>query len=159
MSDEFRQIIDPKLFGVFVDGPRIPVTAEFLKDLQSGLPLRVSLIEEEEENMDNNNDQRANVIRTWLEGHDHETTEAIIPKAVAYGSADLEIMGEAMLTLMPQLRGKVAGAELGIAFYALGKVARLFGAYAQGAEPHIDSWYDMEVYAKMAQKVRETGEW
>lgn len=103
--------------------------------------------------------QRAESLAAWWVQLSDEEVSSLIPKAIEYGSADLEVMGQAMLTLLPNLRGVVDGQELAIAFYALGKIARLFGGYAQGERPSNDCWYDLKVYAGMAQRVREVGEW
>lgn len=113
-------------------------------------------------------DQRSRALDLAAWWHQIATDEVdrTIPKAIEYGSADLKIMGEAMLTLMPQLgkgldleeRRKV-GQELGIAFYVLGKISRLFGAYEQGRMPSDDTWFDLGIYSKMVRRIREVGEW
>ena len=102
---------------------------------------------------------RANHLAEWWLERAREDIRYMVPKAIAYGSADLQVMGEAMLTLMPQCRGKVDGQELAISFYLLGKVARLFGAYVQGEKPSDDTWHDAHIYARMAEHVREFGQW
>lgn len=86
-------------------------------------------------------------------------------KALSYGSADLEVMGTAMQALLPgadlfdDKSRRAAGLEMAIGFYAMGKSARLYGAWGDGNKPGDDSWEDMEAYAKMARIVRETGRW
>jgi hypothetical protein len=102
----------------------------------------------------------------WVELHaaDIKTTA---PKAVEYGAADLAVMGAAMEHLIPAgpIRDagpealKAAGMEMAVAFYALGKVARLFGAYEQGRMPSDDTWFDLAIYTGMARKIRATGGW
>lgn len=74
-------------------------------------------------------------------------------KATEYGSADLEIMGEAMRQLVQD--EDADGEEMAIAFYLLGKVARMFGAYAKGQEPSDDTLHDLTVYSMMARWGRE----
>lgn len=88
------------------------------------------------------------------------------PKAVEYGASDLAIMGKAMEGLFPNLSAnpdaaerEAIGLEMATAFYALGKVARLFGAYQQGRLPGEDSWFDLTVYSLMARRIRQTGRW
>jgi hypothetical protein len=102
---------------------------------------------------------RQQFMRQWLEDHMQEVFGKTIPKAVEYGSHDLLMMGEEMFALFPQLKGVVSPEELAIAFYIRGKIARLFGAYAQGKLPSDDTWLDTEVYAQMAQYVRQNGRW
>jgi hypothetical protein len=64
-----------------------------------------------------------------------------------------------MMLMRPELRGKVHPSELGVAFYALGKMARIMGAYADGLAPSDDSWHDLAIYARMAQRVRHADGW
>ncbi|CAB4177881.1 hypothetical protein UFOVP1462_7 [uncultured Caudovirales phage] len=93
----------------------------------------------------------------WLEETKSEL-KSVIPKAVEYGSSDLKVIGFAL----EQMSGKPAQVthdELGIAFYVLGKVARLIGGYADGRAPSDDTWHDIAIYTKMAQYARENGGW
>lgn len=103
--------------------------------------------------------ERAIHLAEWWMTNAVQEMLTLVPKAIEYGSADLRVMGDAMLVLMPQLQGVVDGQELAIAFYQLGKVARLFGGYAQGHSPSDDTWYDQRIYAAMAAHVREFGKW
>lgn len=90
----------------------------------------------------------------------HEEIAAVVPKAVQYGAADLAVMGKAMEMLLPEdKRHPTLGLEMACAFYALGKVARAFGAYEQGEPASDDDWHDLGVYCRMVQKVRRTGRW
>lgn len=110
---------------------------------------------------------RAEALVDWWMEQAAAEAKAIVPKAVEYGAADLQVMGEAMLLLMPEEategltheRRSAIGQEVAVAFYALGKVARLFGAYTQGRLPSDDTWYDLGVYARMGRRIRETGGW
>lgn len=102
---------------------------------------------------------KAGELCDWMVGLFTDLIKRAVPKAIAYGSADLELMGSAMYQFHPELVGVVSGQELAIWFYVLGKVARLTGGYAQGARPDIDSWEDLLVYAAMAKRVRERGAW
>lgn len=97
----------------------------------------------------------------WADKADFESGQ-VAPKAVEYGSADLKIMGQAMAMVSGRFGDDIPDRvwiELAIAFYALGKVARLFGAYEQGRLPSDDTWHDLGVYCRMAQRVRESGGW
>lgn len=98
-------------------------------------------------------------LEAWWMNHAAQEAAKTIPKALEYGSVDLELMGDAMLVLMPQLKGVVPKQELAIAFYLLGKLSRMFGAYEKGNSPSDDSWEDMGIYSKMGQHVREKGYW
>ena len=97
----------------------------------------------------------------WWHDKAEEEVHGVVPKAEEYGSVDLEIVGFALRQLRAS-NGEIptSNAELGIAFYLLGKVARVIGAYADGRSPSDDTWHDMAVYTKMGQRVRETdGRW
>lgn len=102
---------------------------------------------------------RADELANWWMTQSAKETANLVPKAISYGSIDLDIMGDAMMLLMPKLEGVVAKQELALAFYLLGKVSRIFGALEQGVAPAADSWEDSSIYAKMAMRVRETGKW
>jgi hypothetical protein len=98
-------------------------------------------------------------LQDWWRSTTEEELESLMPKVVAYGSKDLEVMGDVMLMSYPALVGKVAPEELAIGFYALGKIARIMGAYADGQVPSHDSWHDLAIYSRMALRVRDNGSW
>ena len=98
-------------------------------------------------------------LDAWWRDDTEVELAGVMPKAIEYGSSDLRLMGQAMLMFMPQCEGKVDAEELAIAFYALGKTARLIGAYVDGRVPSEDTWHDLAVYAKMAKRVRAVGQW
>jgi len=93
----------------------------------------------------------------WFEETKFEL-DSVLPKAVEYGSADLKVIGFALSQMIGEPKG-VTNDELGIAFYVLGKVARLIGGYADGRSPSSDTWHDIAIYTKMAQYARENGGW
>ena len=93
----------------------------------------------------------------WLEETKFEL-DSVLPKAIEYGSADLKVIGFALSQMIGEPKG-VTNDELGIAFYVLGKVARLIGGYADGRSPSSDTWHDIAIYTKMAQYARENGGW
>ena len=103
--------------------------------------------------------ERGDALAAWWMDHARAEVAKLVPKAVAYGSVDLAVMGEAMHGMFPALRGVVNGQELAVWFYVLGKVARLIGGYAQGVLPDVDSWYDLRIYGGMAEHIREKGGW
>ncbi len=69
----------------------------------------------------------------WLDETRNEL-DSVIPKALEYGSADLKVIGFALSQMIGEPKD-VSNDELGIAFYVLGKVARLVGGYADGRKP------------------------
>lgn len=98
-------------------------------------------------------------LATWWEATTRAELASMLPKVTEYGSHDLQIVGEALILLNPKLAGKAHPAEVGIAFYALGKIARIIGAYADGHSPSDDTWHDLAIYARMAQRVRDADTW
>lgn len=94
----------------------------------------------------------------WVEIARREAA-AVVPKAVEYSSADLAIMGFVLTHFPPIPSDEVSGEEIACAFYALGKIARAFGAYAEGRRPSDDTWHDNGVYVRMIQRIRESGGW
>jgi hypothetical protein len=106
----------------------------------------------------------SDLVNWWNKTSAEDGTHAL-KKAAEYGSADLEIMGKAMEALYhgaseldPESRRRV-GIEMAIAFYLMGKSARMFGAYARGTVPSDDTWHDATVYPMMARRVRDSGQW
>lgn len=98
----------------------------------------------------------------WWERTATDDAERTIPKAVEYGSGDLDIMAMAMLVThnLPITKpGIVLGKEMACAFYLLGKVGRMMEAYAKGESPSADCWFDATVYAMMARRIRRTEQW
>lgn len=98
-------------------------------------------------------------LEDWWAQTTSDELESMLPKVIEYGSHDLAVIGDVMLLMRPELRGKIHPSELGIAFYALGKMARIMGAYADGIAPSDDSWHDLAIYARMAQRVRDADGW
>lgn len=94
----------------------------------------------------------------WIDTADAEVT-AIAPKAVEYGSGDLESMGRALAEIVGVEMDREEATEFGIYFYALGKMARWTAALKAGRRVSDDTLLDLGVYIKMAQRVREVGSW
>ena len=97
-------------------------------------------------------------LSAWWRNETRSELDSVIPKAMEYGSADLKVIGFALSQMIGEPKD-VTNDELGIAFYVLGKVARLVGGYADGRKPSDDTWHDIAIYTKMAQFARYKGEW
>jgi len=91
--------------------------------------------------------------------------EKTIPKMHEYGgaqggSSDLRTMGYALAELAGLHDApEPVKLELACWFYALGKISRLISDYKQGKQGKPDTWFDLSVYAMMARRIQETGEW
>lgn len=101
----------------------------------------------------------------WWDKYTAGMRDRTVPKSVAYGSADLRIMGHAMAELMPGAEGadpderEKVGQMAAISFYILGKVARQISAFRDGRVPPEDHEFDISVYGIMQRRIRETGRW
>lgn len=110
-------------------------------------------------------DELAQWWRNLAEGE----INAVVAKAVEYGATDLRDLGWQVLEMADRRRKLVDGddslgadayaTEVGIAFYAMGKLARIAAAIKEGRQPSYDSWHDLGVYARMAQRVHQVGAW
>jgi len=89
----------------------------------------------------------------------HERINNDMGKTVRYGSGDLHTIGAAMRRLAPGISTEISDEEIAVAFYTMGKIARIFSGYEMGQIPDSDSWYDLHFYSMMAMKIRQTGGW
>ena len=100
--------------------------------------------------------------RWWVQTARQEV-EAVIPKALEYGSTDLAEIGRQLQEVMnPDLaiwldQGQVL--ELGIYFYVVGKMARWTDAVRRGESVSDDTIHDIAIYCRMVQRVRAAGGW
>lgn len=101
---------------------------------------------------------RVHELATWVQRHQENLTPGLLKKSVEYGSADLELIGEAMKMLLPDDRQDASPLILGITFYMLGKVARIFSQVKEGKDP-TDSFLDSHIYAMMALRILQEGKW
>lgn len=94
----------------------------------------------------------------WLDQARAEI-DMVVDKAIEYGATDLVDIGHQLARTAGRTICDQDAAEWGIAFYALGKVSRILAAIAEGRQPSEDSWLDLGVYARMAQRVKQCGGW
>lgn len=110
-------------------------------------------------------DQATGIAEWWAKTAMNDA-ERTVPKAVEYGSADMDFMGQFMVALV---KDKFVGAddaellrvgrEMATTFYLVGKIGRMIGAFQQGMLPSDDTLFDTSVYAMMLRRIRETGDW
>lgn len=109
---------------------------------------------------------QATDIAEWWAKTAMADAERTVPKAVEYGSVDMDFMGQFMVALV---KDKFVGAddaelmrvgrEMATTFYLVGKIGRMIGAFQQGMLPSDDTYFDTSVYAMMLRRIRETGGW
>jgi hypothetical protein len=103
-------------------------------------------------------------LAQWWRDTAEAEIDMVVDKAIEYGATDLRDIGRAIAEmshreLPDDTHGNMAAAEIGIVFYVLGKVSRLVAAVKEGRSPSVDTWLDIGVYARMAQRVHQTGAW
>lgn len=105
-------------------------------------------------------DEFAKELYDWWLKQAALEAEATITKAIEYSSTDLSDIGDALAEVAGwETSDRAILTELGIAFYALGKISRILGAIKDHRLPNSDNWLDLGVYARMAQRNREVGSW
>lgn len=131
-----------------------------------GQPMVVEMTSTVEQTLIDDRNAAEQELRAWWADRARKDADAVIPKAVEYSASDLDIMGNALLHWggadwngAPDEQRRALGQEQAIAFYVLGKVSRLIGAYGEGRLPSEDTWDDVRIYATMAARVRQTGRW
>lgn len=116
-------------------------------------------------------------LAQWWRDLAEDEIAMVVAKANEYGATDLRDLGYQILDMAgkrPSLDGydteytsdlptqdqlDAQATEIGIAFYTAGKLARIIAAVKEGRRPSYDSWHDVGVYARMAQRVHTHGGW
>lgn len=99
-------------------------------------------------------------LMTWWMSTAYSEIDSMMPKVTEYGATDLMWVGRQMAeaTNRPDITDEEA-AELGIYWFILGKIARWHAAVTEGRRPSDDTLHDLGIYARMAQRVRNAGNW
>jgi hypothetical protein len=107
-------------------------------------------------------------LASWWEKKADEEIGRTIPKVAAYGATDLEEIGRKLAAAGVKVprRSEPTGPwptpaliELGIYFYIVGKMARWADAVERGDTVSDDTLFDIGVYVRMVQRVRQVGGW
>lgn len=99
------------------------------------------------------------VLQQWWLDRAKEEAQAVVPKAVTYGSNSLLQLGRKMAQLQGREASDEEAMELGCWVYAVGKIERWTDAVMRGERPSDDTLYDIGIYIKMAQRIRDAGSW
>lgn len=101
-------------------------------------------------------------VSDWWFDQAKTEIDVAVPKAALYGSNDLAEIGRVMASIAdpngPHLTDEEA-TEVGIFFYAQGKLARWTAALRAGRRVDDDTLLDLGIYIKMAQRNRAVGGW
>lgn len=98
-------------------------------------------------------------LSRWWWAKAADEIERTVPKAIEYGSTDLIDIGLMLARTMGRTIDEEEAAELGVFFYLIGKVARWQSAIERGERPSDDTLFDIGVYVRMAQRIRDAGAW
>lgn len=98
-------------------------------------------------------------LADWWFSKAQAEVEGTVAKAIEYGSVDLLDLGRDLARCMDREVTDAQAAELGVYFYLRGKFARWSAAVLEGRQISDDTLFDIGVYVRMAQRIRETGGW
>lgn len=100
-------------------------------------------------------------LAAWWREYAETEIEGVVPKAVEYGSGDLAAIGRDLAQFhgISEVISEQRATELGIFFYARGKLARWFDAILHERECSLDTLHDLGIYTKMAIRNRQVGGW
>lgn len=99
-------------------------------------------------------------LRRWWTDQAFDEADRTIAKMEEYGSMDLVHIGHGLWDVMGRTTplSDAAAMELGCLFYTYGKIQRALSAVKHDRPILDDTWFDMHIYAKMAQAAR-AGVW
>jgi uncharacterized coiled-coil protein SlyX len=110
-------------------------------------------------------------LEEWWMSKAAAEVEPLIAKMTEYGgegrAVDLLEIGRDLVAAGVKVPGEpntpneleAAWAELGVWFYVRGKLARWQAAVTEGRRVSDDTLYDIGIYVRMAQRIREAGGW
>lgn len=99
-------------------------------------------------------------LRDWWLSTAQSDMAMVAPKAVEYGSVELEEMGAALARMMGRSDlSRARRVELACWFYAMGKMQRWTAAVTRGEFVSDDTLTDLGVYTLMVRRAREAGTW
>lgn len=98
-------------------------------------------------------------LTDWFQRRTQDDVEAVVPKAIEYGSRDLVEMGRQLARVRGLEVTDAEAAEDACWFYTLGKMGRWNAALERGDRVSDDTLHDIQMYIRMVQRIRETGAW
>lgn len=98
-------------------------------------------------------------LRNWWKNRALVEAEAVVPKAIEYGSNSLMQLGRTVARLQGREVDDAEALELGCWINVVQKVERWSDAVLRGDRPSDDTPYDAGVYIRMMQRIREVGGW
>lgn len=99
------------------------------------------------------------LLTEWWMDKAEEEVRRTVPKAVEYGALDLIQIGQDLALTAGREVSDAEAAEMGVYFYVRGKLARWTDAIIRGDRVSDDTLFDLGVYIRMAQRIRDAGGW
>ena len=97
-------------------------------------------------------------LENWWIDTGIQDAEETASKLSEYGAKDLVAIGQMLAELRGVQIDDDTAFELGVLFYAYGKVWRIISSMKRGVLAKDDSWFDLHVYSKMV-LARRAGVW
>src|SRR5690606_1434214 len=104
------------------------------------------------------NKAAADLEKWWFEQAQIEV-EATVLKSLEYGGGDLDLIGYELARMQGREITREEAFEPGILFYLRGKVGRWMAAVLDGRRVSDDTIFDIGIYTRMVQRVRQAGSW
>lgn len=105
----------------------------------------------------------ANELEQWWHDQAAKEVDPLISKLLEYGGAgravDLEDIGHDLARMQKREVSDEEAAEIGIYFYIRGKMGRWLAALSDGRRVSDDTLYDIGIYVRMVQRLRDKGGW
>lgn len=95
----------------------------------------------------------------WWRQNSEVQLNMLLPKAQQYGSNSLERLGAQLARIGNRVPTAAEAQELGVYFYALGKMERWSDAVLHKEPVSSDTLVDLSVYCNMVLRIRDAGEW
>ena len=104
-----------------------------------------------------------NELEDWWHGQAAKEVEPLMRKLVEYGgqgrAVDLVDIGMDLARMMKWEVTEAEAAEIGIYFYLRSKMGRWIAALSEKRMVSDDTLYDIGIYVRMVQRIRDKGGW
>lgn len=104
-------------------------------------------------------DEQVAEFTGWWKDVAQKEIDAVVLKTLEYKGGDLDVIGFELARMAGREISREEAFELGVYFYLRGKVGRWFTAIENGQRVSDDTIFDIAVYTRMVQRIRQTGSW
>lgn len=103
--------------------------------------------------------KRTEDLTVWWMDRAQDEANKVARKAAEYGNNSMIEVGHQLAKMQSRTVTDEEAAEMACYFYIVGKMGRWSDALARGERVSADTLYDVGVYVRMAQRIREAGGW